>query len=150
MPKLSPENAAAAENAQTGSFQLLPVGTYTLRLTEVEPTTSKTQKPMWVWKFEVDEGPYKGTSMWDRTVIQDNTMWKIAQVFRSFGVSADTHTDDLIGKTVQAVIDQKVIGAGKRKGETGNEVAEYIDAATATSETDDKSAQGGSTEDVPF
>lgn len=153
MPKLSPDNAASAakEAASGGAQTLLPVGEYPLRLTEVEATTSKAGKPMWVWKFEVDEGEFKGNSIWEFTVIQENTMWKIGQIFAAFGVDTSTNTDDLHGEVIRAVIDQEVAQAGKRKDEVVNRVKQFIDKQDATaSGAAPAKAQGGSTEEVPF
>lgn len=147
MPKLSPENHRAAEAAEGGAaFKPLPAGEYVLRLTEVEAKRSAAGNPMWVWKFEVNEGPHKGSSLWEHTVIQDNALWKIKQVFEAFGASTDTNTDDLIGHTVVAMVDLRVIGAGKRKGEEGNEIAKYF-----TPEADAKPTAGAKgDEPLPF
>lgn len=151
MPKLSPENTKAVQKAadEGGGLKVLPIGKYELRLTEVEAKTSNAGSPMWVWKFEVNEGEHAGFSLWEYTVIQENAMWKLAQVFDAFGSSPDVNTDDLIGQTVTVMVDQRVIGAGKRKGELGNEISEYFSADNKDA-GDTASSKAGSSDDLPF
>lgn len=149
MPKLSPDFVKKADTADTEgrNFDPIPEGPYTLRLTEVEATTSKTtQKPMWVWKWEVAEGEHEGYSLFDRTVIQENMMWKIAQIFAAFGVPNDTHTDNLIGqgRSVVATVKQEVIQSGNRKGQLSNSVDRYLPSETPAPSGEAKK------DDLPF
>lgn len=147
MPKLNSTKAAEVRKAgEEGSkFTLLPIGKYRVRLTDVESTTARPKppakegNPMWVWKFEtvefLDAEPNDdadltiGKEQWYRTVIQDNTLWDLDRVFAAFGAEPDTDTDDLVGDEIVVMIDQAVIGAGKRKGQMGNEITDFFTLA---------------------
>lgn len=157
MPKLSPEMAKKAADADTGSsFVLLPIGNYRLRLTEVEATVTKSDKkdPMWVWKFDVVEpAQWAGKSYWERTVLTEKAMWKLHQVFSAFEAQPDVHTDDLIGQEVVAFLDQRVIGGGQRKGQLANELRDFLPKDTKVAEATDQTSEpapGGSDDDPPF
>jgi hypothetical protein len=151
MPKLSGEaskQVAAAEGG--GAREPLPEGKYRARLIDVESTKSKAGNPMWVWKFEVEVGPTPdaaGRWLWERTAIQENTMWKIRQVFDAFGAPADTDTDDLIGSTVDLMVGQTVAERGKMQGKIVNEITEFLPASAPATPAAPKAAEGS---EIPF
>lgn len=133
MPKLNAERAKQVEKAEGGGgFALAEEGTYTLKLTDVEAgeTRGDTPKPKWVFKWViVDEGPAKGVKLWEHCALTDAAFWKLRQIFKAFGVTTDTDTDDLIGRTVKADVVQEIQQAGKGKGQLRNAVDNYIEAA---------------------
>lgn len=132
MPKLSSDTAKKVSNAEGGSgFQLMTPGIYTLKLTEVEATTSKADNPMWIWQFQVSGGQFNGVELREYTVITDKALWKLNSIFQAFGVPASTHTDDLIGKTVRASIENEVISQGRLKGEQTNRIRNYLEPSAA-------------------
>jgi hypothetical protein len=104
---------------------------------------------MWVWKFEVtDPSAHAGRWLWERTAIQDNTMWKIRQVFDAFGVPADTDTDDLVGSAVDLMVGQTVAQRGKMQGKTVNEITEFLPSTSGpVSAAASKAAEGS---EIPF
>lgn len=131
MPKLSNEAAKKANEAEgSSSREPLPEGKYRVRLLEVESTKSAAGNPMWVWKFEAENPEeHAGRWLWERTAIQENTMWKLRQVFDAFGVPADTDTDDLIGARVDLMVGQTVAQRGKMQGKIVNEITEFLPAS---------------------
>lgn len=124
MPKLAPEYADQASEAES-SFSPLEEGVYTGRLAGVEAKESRNGKPMWTWEFdEIEnfEGVSQSGRLWVNTVIQDNTMWKLNEMFTAFGYTTDSDTDEMVGERCKLVVSQRLIEAGARKGQTGNNV----------------------------
>jgi hypothetical protein len=81
---------------------------------------SSNNNPMWTWVFECVEEPYVGRKMWVHTTLTEKAMWKLAEVFAAFGVGTDTDTDILLGRLARIEVSQRVIGAGARAGQMGN------------------------------
>lgn len=110
MVALNAANAKAVKAAaDSDPFAPLPEGKYRVELVKVESKTSSTKKPMWVWDFKVTEpADYKGKNIRTWTVLQDNLLWRLAQVFKAFGVGSDTDTDDLVGKTIMIEVEQQM------------------------------------------
>ena len=153
MPKLATAVAKQAASASVGFAPLEP-GIYYARLTGVEAKTASTGNAMWVWAFEISRGDKTGKKQWVNTVLVENAMWKLGQVFDAFGVPTDTDTDELIGKEVRIEVSQRTIGAGQRAGQIGNNVDNVLpldDApATASKAGVAAGAPAGSTEDPGF
>lgn len=104
-----------------GEFEVLPAGIYECKLREV--TAQDGQKaPYWKWEFEIVEDEYKGRRLWLNTSLSEAALWKFKEVFKAFGVTPDTDTDELVDEHVMCVVSQSIIQAGSRKGEMGNNV----------------------------
>lgn len=118
MPKLNAERAKQVEKSEdSGGFSLLEEGTYTFKLKDV--TAGETQKgdPKWVFKWEaqLENGGTKAVQ--EHCALTEASLWKLKSIFKAFGVSTDTDTDDLVGKTVQVDVEHRVQqGAGKYAG----------------------------------
>lgn len=150
MPKLNAEKANQVERAEGGgSFEAFEEGEYVLKLAEVEAgETRETKDPKWVFKWKIAEGENEGRLLWEHCALTEKSMWKLKQIFEAFGVSTDTHTDDLIGKTVRAYVGQEVQQKGKNAGKMTNRIDQYYPApATAASPAD---PWAGSDEEPPY
>jgi hypothetical protein len=140
MPRLPSEAAKKAkEAAAAGGFTPLKAGTCEARLTKCEATTAKSSgNPMWKWEFEIVEDPYVGRRQWVNTVLVENAMWKLGEVFEAFGVPTDTDTEELIGEHVLLEVSEQPISGGARAGQPGNNVDRVLpldaDAAAAVAE----------------
>lgn len=104
-----------------GEFEVLPPGIYEVKLREVTPQDGQ-KAPYWKWEFEIVEDDYKGRRLWMNTSLSEAALWKFKEVFKAFGVSPDTDTDELIDEHIMAVVSQSIIQSGNRKGEMGNNV----------------------------
>jgi hypothetical protein len=124
MPKLPSQAASAAKAAaESSGFTAIEEGTYEARLTGVVAKNAKSSgNPMWVWELEIVEAPYRGRKLWVNTVLTDNAMWKVGEMFAAFGVDTDTDTDELVGDHCLVDVVQRVIEGGARAGQTGNDV----------------------------
>ena len=134
MPRLN-DQIAKSVNQQEGSttYEALPVGTYTVELKEVETRVSANGNPGWNWTYRVVSDPrnpggdeHNQRLLWDYTSLSDKALWRLKIVFDAFGVGADADTDDLLGKRVRLAVGRRVIPAGKRQGEVGNEVSRIL------------------------
>ena len=72
-------------NAQDSGF-VIPDGSYKVRCIDIEQTVSKGGNPMFVWTFEVTDGPHKGFQSKVFTAITPAAMWKVAETVVALGV----------------------------------------------------------------
>ena len=154
MPKLNAQKAKAVEETEVnegGGFILLDPGVYELQLREVEVKTG-AKGPYWAWTFEIPEGEHaEGKRFWENTSLSEDAEWRLKSMFAAFGVSADTDTDDLIGKRIRANIGQETAQQGKVKGKLVNNIESVLPA-----KDDGASATGGhqpaaaKKDDIPF
>lgn len=72
-------------NVQTNTF-VIPDGNYKVKCTDVEQSVSKGGNPMFVWTFEVSEGPHAGFQSKVFTAITPAAMWKVAETVQALGV----------------------------------------------------------------
>jgi hypothetical protein len=123
MPKLNAVLAAQVERQEVQiNYEPLPADTYTVRLMNVEPRESKNGDPAWSWTYEVVEGEHTGRRLWDYTSLSEKALWRVKAIFDAFGVAPGTDTDDLLGRQVRLVVSQRIIPAGRRQGEIGNQI----------------------------
>lgn len=122
MPKLSKANASAAKKAAAENpFALLPDGYYKAKLVEVKGGKSSKGDHMWTWLFKVEKKDLR-----EYTVIKDTMMWKLGQIFEAFGVSADTDTEELVGKTITVEVGSEMFD-GKKGPREVNRIVGYPD-----------------------
>lgn len=122
-----------ADNADSG-FAVIPDGAVHLRLRDVDATREGGKGPYWSWEFEIvepetivmgdppKETSIKGRRLWNNTSLSKAAAFKMQETFDAFGVELDTDTDELIGKVVKAIISQRTIQEGNRKGEVANQI----------------------------
>lgn len=146
MPRLPSKAAEAAKAAaESSGFTAIEEGTYEARLTGVTAKNAKSSgNPMWVWELEIVEAPYRGRKLWVNTVLTDNAMWKVGEMFAAFGVDTDTDTDELVGDHCLVDVVQRVIEGGARAGQTGNDVAR-AHPVSGTAPADSAAVPSGST-----
>lgn len=88
MPGQAPANdnfEVDLSNVEVSSFTI-PDGIYKVKCTNVEQTVSKGGNPMFVWDFEVSEGPHTGFKSKVFTAITPAAMWKVAETVIALGV----------------------------------------------------------------
>lgn len=165
MPKLDDKKAAAVDKAEDG-FKPVPEGTYIVQLMEDVDVKEGDKGTYWRWTFEVpktalvekdgeqveEELEYAGRRFWTNTSLSDAAYFKLKETFSAFGKPTNTDTAELVGLRVKAVITQRVIQGGQRKGEIGNEISKLLplshedDAADAP----EVAAKGGDNSDPLF
>lgn len=89
----------------------IPDGTYRIKCIDVEQSVSKGGNPMFVWSFEVSDGPHQGFSLKSFTAITPAAMWKVAETVIALGIGQVGTTvkfkrSDVIGKECGALIEQ--------------------------------------------
>lgn len=101
----------------SGGFTI-PDGNYKIKCVEVEQSVSKGGNPMFVWTFEVSEGPHAGFQLKTFTAITPAAMWKVAETVVALGVG---QTGSVV-KFKRSDVIGKECGAAVEKGEyNGNE-----------------------------
>lgn len=126
MPRLD-ENAANRVNEAEESSGIMDEGIYEMILTKVE-TASGDKGTYWKWTFKVPEDApkYPKWNQWLNTSLSEASAWRLKEVFKAFGVTPDTDTDDLIGQRVRVEVGTTIIQKGPRTGEAGNQVKKVL------------------------
>lgn len=126
MPKLSKEKAAAVNESEGQSYELMPEGRYIGELIEVKGDGKGPAGPYWTWVFatvpvEGTEGEnFAGRRHYLVTSLSQD--WAVKAAFEAFGVDADTDTDELITQCVAITVSQSEIEKGPKKGQLSNNV----------------------------
>lgn len=157
MPKLDDTKAAAVDQAEDG-FKPVEEGVYILQLMEDVDVKEGDKGTYWRWTFEIPkthEGkdlPNAGRRFWTNTSLSDSAYFKLKETFGAFGVPTNTDTAELVGRKVKALITQKVIGGGQRKGDIGNEISKLLPLSHEEDAVTDATpaAQGGSKDEPLF
>lgn len=132
MPKLTNDMAKAVEEAESGDFEAIPEDIYEAVLDGEVEANDGPKGLYWKWTFKVTTEGYDGRKLFLNTSLNEGARWKLKEVFEAFGMPTDTDTDDLIGKPVKLQVVQRIIGAGNRKGEIGNEIRQVLPLEQAT------------------
>lgn len=144
MPKLNSDIAQSVLNAESRGGPM-PAGRYEAELSEVE-TGEGPAGPKWVWIFRIpkDAPKYGGKPLWLHVSLADSMRWKMKEVFVGFGVTPDTHTDELIGRRVTLEVSEGTIQAGPKAGDPSNSIEHVLPL--------DSPGKAGSslTDDLPF
>lgn len=115
MPGSAPSPASDSfevdlSGVETNSFTI-PDGNYKVRCTEIEQSVSKGGNPMFVWTFEVSEGPHTGFQSKVFTAITPAAMWKVAETVVALGVGQQGQMvkfkrSDVLNKECGAIIEK--------------------------------------------
>lgn len=136
MPKLPKNIQKSAEEAQVQDFSPLEAGTYLVKVREIDTAAkSAAQNPMWVWQFDVVDGPEELDEserrdhgrLWERTALTEAAAWKLKQIFTALGFTLDSDADEMVGEYVRVVVVQEEIQSGQRKGTMGNTIVSYLE-----------------------
>lgn len=134
MAKLNKDLQKQTDSAESSGFDPLPDGAYHVRLRDVDTTREGNKGPYWSWEFEVvddvkftaegqeKEQSSKGRRLWNNTSLSPAAAFKMKETFEAFGVPSSTDTDEMIGQVVKAVVSQRTIQEGSRKGEVANQI----------------------------
>lgn len=92
-----------------GGFTI-PDGVYKVRCVNVEQSVSKGGNPMFVWDFEVSDGPRAGFKSKVFTAITPAAMWKVAETVIALGVGQQGSVvkfkrSDVLGKECGAMFE---------------------------------------------
>ena len=71
---------------EVGGGFVVPDGIYKVRCINVEQSVSKGGNPMFVWEFEISDGPKAGFKSKVFTAITPAAMWKVAETVIALGV----------------------------------------------------------------
>lgn len=96
-------------DVQSSSFTI-PDGNYRVKCTDVEQSVSKGGNPMFVWSFEVSEGPHTGFQLKVFTAITPAAMWKVAETVQALGIGQTGSVvkfkrTDVLGKECGALVE---------------------------------------------
>ena len=123
MAKLAKKQQEIVGKAESSGFDPMPDGAYHLKLRDVDTTREGAKGPYWSWEFEVVANEeHNDRRLWNNTSLSEAAAFKMKETFDAFGVGVDTDTDELIGKVVKAIVSQRTIQDGARKGEVANQI----------------------------
>lgn len=100
----------------------VPDGAYRAKCVEVEQSVSKGGNPMFVWTFEIVEGPHTGFQTKVFTAITPAAIWKVAETVQALGVGQSGSVckfrrSDVINKECGILMEQ-----GEYNGQTRSSV----------------------------
>jgi len=122
MPALPSSEAAAVEEFEGNAYPVLDPGVYHCRLFDVKVGEGKAG-PYWNWEYHLEGGSAR---FWNITSLSEKARFKMKETFDAFGVSADTNTDMLLGRSVNLQIGIGTITGGAREGQQRNEVIQVL------------------------
>lgn len=128
MVALPADIAAAAEKAETKSFEPLPAGEYRVVLEKAEFRTAQTGTKGLNFTYKVIEGPgdsteHKGRLLWDTCWFGDRAAWRLKMTFSAFGFPTTADTDLMVGKSVIVSVTREEQERGKNAGRMVNNIA---------------------------
>lgn len=107
------------------SFEPVPAGTYKVRVVNYEHGHSSVKgTPQIKWKAEIIEPEdFKGKFLWDRTIMVDSSVWRVANLLGACGLDfkegIDTDSDFFnqlcqasLGRTTFWLVDEKTLDSG--------------------------------------
>ena len=126
MAKLSKEKAKQAEalKDEVPNFGVVQPGVYLCKLRGVDTSRTGPAGPYWTWEYETvgikDEPP--GKRFWDNTSLSEKAIGRVGKAFEMLGMTADSDTEDAIGKLVAVEVKIGTVNSGDKAGELRNEV----------------------------
>lgn len=130
MPKLDNKTARQVKNAEGSAIVLVDEDEYVLKLDKVvvSDKLDKNNNTYWVWTWTIQSGQttgdkFKGKSLRCTTGFSENQLWFAKMVFEAFEAPANVDTDTLLGKEVKALVGQREIQGGARKGQLTNDIS---------------------------
>lgn len=159
MPKLDSKTARRVNAAETGGggFTLLDEDEYVLKLAscKVSNKPNRNGDLGWVWQFEVSSGAetgdkFKGKPIRTNTWLSEESDWFLKQMFDAFEVKPNVDTDTLIGKEIKAIVTQREITAGARKGKMSNDISSMMPVSASSDDDEDWDKDEGSSDDPDF
>lgn len=104
----------------------IPDGLYKVKCINVEQAIAKSGNPMFVWDFEIQEGPHAGFISKVFSAITPAAMWKVAETVQALGVGQTGQVvkfkrSDVIGKICGAMIEQ-----GEYEGKTRSSIVKVM------------------------
>jgi len=130
VPKLNAAIQQQVANApESGAFGPAPEGIYTVKLRQVE--VRGDDNPYWSTEWEIvadaaGDQTYAKRRLFENISLGEKSAWKMRQFFDAMGYTYDSDTDEMIGDVCQAVVVQREIEQGKRKGQIGNEIERWM------------------------
>jgi hypothetical protein len=136
MKKLGP-------NTGTGGSEPLPVGEYSLAITECAAKVTQTGKPMLSLKATVVGGPYSNRPVWDNLVVSadnDTAMRIFFGKMGALGLGDYVTQDPSMDQLAEAMIGRRFVGklgTSEYRGRTRNEITGYKPFVASTAPVSD-------------
>lgn len=136
MPQLDRATAVVVNKAEVSSIALVDEDMYLIRLTKVAVASrpDRNGHMRWNWSWEIVRGQvtgdkFKGKAQRCGTGFTEEQAWFPKSIFEAFGVKPNVNTDTLLGKEVCALITQREIESGSRKGQLANDLSQFAPAS---------------------
>jgi len=149
MPKLSADVAAEVEKAEGQAFEVIDEGIYRAVLEGEVEVKEGANGIYWRWVFKLTDEGFTSRKMFLNTSLSEAARWRLNEVFKAFGVPADTDTDELIGKPVRLYVIQRIIKEGTRKGDLSNDIKQVLPAEDSASEDAAPATAGSGSKSKP-
>lgn len=129
------------------SRKAIPEGTYEVVVNEATQKNSRDGNPMISFEFEVQDGPHKGTKLYENCSLQPQALFKLKSVLLALGIDIpnkafDLNLRDLIGLTCEVEVGHEVYEGKKRA-----RILQYNEPGDSEEEEEEDSDDDESVED---
>jgi hypothetical protein len=133
----------------TGGRVRIPPGDYKAEVESVKHETSKNGNPMLVWEFKITEGKFKNKTLRDRTVLQDNSLWKLKQLLEAMGISVPSKRVALDLSRYPGMELGITVTDDEYDGRISSKVSDYVNAEVLDEEEDEEDEEEEEEEPAP-
>jgi hypothetical protein len=123
----------------SGGRVRLPEDNYKVRVKSVKHETSKAGNPMLVWEFEIVGGKFEGKMLRERTVLQENSLWKLKQLLEAMGIQVPSKRVALdLARYPGKMLGVAVVDDEPYEGRVNSKVSDYMDVAVLDGEDEEE------------
>jgi hypothetical protein len=105
-----------------GGSKHIPEGDYLAKIVDVESRKSEKSGSRYLnWKFQITEGPHKGTILYGMTSLKENALWNLRNLINAAtgknvaGRAVNFDPNNVIGKVVGVAVEDNEYGEGEKK-----------------------------------
>lgn len=120
------------------SRKAVPEGTYTLVVNSATQKKSQEGKPMISFEFEIDEGPYKGSKLYENCSLQPQALFKLKSVLIALGLEIPNKAFDLDLKNLIGLTCEVEVGHEVYEGKKRARILQYNDPNEVEDEDEDE------------
>jgi hypothetical protein len=122
-------------DSNTGGRVRLPEDDYKVRVRSVKHDTSKNGNPMLVWEFELVDGKFSGKILRERTMLMENSLWRLKQLLEAMGIQVPSKRVALdLARYPGKELGVTVVDDEPYEGKISSKIADYVNVAVLDSD----------------
>ena len=126
----------------TGGRIRLPEGDYKVKVRKVSHDTSKNGNPMLIWDFEIIEGKHRGKVLHERTMLMENSYWRLKQLLEAMGITVPSKRVALdLARYPGKELGVTVVDDEPYEGRINSKISDYVDIDVVGEEDEDEDVE---------